>query len=79
MPHCFSGGTREGLTRSWITASFGCRQQIRSGRCSAFAKGGMPLLAKYTKLHFANTEKAQKLLATISRQSVDSEKRKSHT
>ena len=30
------------------------------------------LLAKYTKLHFANTEKAQKLLATISRQSVDS-------
>ena len=24
-------------------------------------KGGMPLLAKYTKLHFANTEKAQKI------------------
>lgn len=53
---------RQRICRIGFLCALWCRQQIRPSSRPYFEKGGLDLLANYAKLHFANTQKAQKLL-----------------
>lgn len=53
---------RQRICRIGFLCALWCWQQIRPSSRPYFEKGGLDLLANYAKLHFANTQKAQKLL-----------------